>query len=258
LRRLARHRTRDLIAAAVASLLSLGLMALPFDGLVKALLLVPLVLFIPGSALAAAMFPAPALGRGERLVYSISLSVGAAALGGLVWQLAFGLDRFAWAAILVAVTLVSCAVALRRRAGLAPDRLPSSPRPVLPGVPTAIGVLAAVALAAFAIWTAINGVQDQRAESNFTALWIVPSKYAGASGVQVRISNHQSAVHRYRLLVTGAGRTLQEWDGRLGARAQFQLEVGAALIPTGARLVASLYRDGTLYRRVKLQTEVGA
>lgn len=252
------RRNRDLIGAAVAALLSLGLMALPVGGLVKALLLVPLVLFIPGFALTAAMFPAPALGRGERLVYSVALSAAAAALGGLAWQLAFGLDRFAWAGILVAVTLASCAVALRRRAGLAPDRLRSSPRPVLPGVPTAIGMLAAAALAAVAVWTAIGGVQDQRAESNFTALWIVPSKYAGASGVQIRISNHQGAVHSYRLLVTGAGRTIQEWDGRLGARQQFQVEVGAAVIPTGARLVASLYRDGTLYRRVKLQTEVGA
>jgi hypothetical protein len=251
-------RNRDLAAAALAALVSLGLMALSFDGLAKALLLVPLVVFIPGFALAAAMFPAPPLGRGERLAYAFCLSVAAAALGGLAWQLAFGLDRFAWAGILVAVTLVSCAVALRRRAGVAPDRLPSQPRLMPAAAPTAIAVLIAIAIAVFAVWKAVEGVEDQRAESNFTALWIAPNKYAGASGVQIRISNHQSAVHRYRLLVTGAGRTLQEWDGRLGARAQFQVELGAALIPTGARLVASLYRDGTLYRRVKLQTEVGA
>ena len=255
--RLRRYRNIDLIAAAAASLLSLGLLALPFDGLVKLLLLIPLVLFIPGYALCAAMFPT-ALGRSERLVYAISLSVGAAALGGLVWQLAFGLGRYAWAAILIAVTLVSCAVALRRRVSLASERRPSSPRPTLAGVPTAIGVLAAIALAVFAIWTATQGVQDQRAESDFSSLWIVPTKSAGLSGVRVGLSNHQSAVHRYRLLVTGAGQTIREWDGRLGARQQLQLELGAALIPTGARLVASLYRDGRLYRRVKLQTEAGA
>jgi Protein of unknown function (DUF1616) len=255
MRRVARNR--DLIAAAAASLASLGLMALPVDGLVKELLLVPLVLFIPGYALSAAMFPA-ALGRSERLVYSISLSVAAAALGGLVWQLAFGLERFSWAAILTAVTLTSCAVALRRRVSIPPRRIPSSPRLTLPGAATVVGIVAAVALAVFAVGTATEGLQDQRAESNFTALWIVPARAGGTMGAKVRVSNHQGAVHQYRLLVTGAGQTLREWDGRLGARQQLQLNLGAALIPTGARLVASLYRDGTLYRRVKLQTEVGA
>lgn len=250
-------RDRDLIAAAAASLASLGLMALSVDGLVKELLLVPLILFIPGYALAAAMFPA-VLGRGERLVYSISLSVAAAALGGLVWQLAFGLERFSWAAILTTITLASCAVAHRRRASLPPARIPSSPRLTMPGVAAVVGVVAAVVISVIAIGTAIEGLQDQRAESNFTALWIVPTRAGGTTGAKVRVSNHQSAVHLYRLLITGAGQTIQEWEGRLGARQQLQLNLGAALIPTGARVVASLYRDGTLYRRVKLQTEVGA
>ena len=68
--RVSRYPGRDLITLAAASLVSLGLMALPVDGLLKSLLLVPLVLFIPGYALAAAMFPAATLGRGERLVYA--------------------------------------------------------------------------------------------------------------------------------------------------------------------------------------------
>ncbi len=255
--RVTRYPGRDLIALAGASLVSLGLMALPVDGLVKALLLVPLVLFIPGYALAAAMFPAATLGRGERLVYAFSLSVGAAALGGLTWQLAFGLGRFGWAAILTAVTLASCVVAHRRRAALQPGRLSTSPRLTGLGAATVVGLLAAVALAVFAVRTAIDGLQDQRAESNFTALWIVPSEDGAGSRIEVGVANHQSAIHRYRLVVTGAGRTLREWEGRLGARAQLELGVEPARIPAGARLVVSLYRDGALYRRAKLQTEVG-
>ena len=255
--RVSRYPSRDLIAVAAASLVSLGLMALPVDGLLKGLLLVPLVLFIPGYALAAAMFPAAMLGRGERLVYAFSLSIGAAALSGLAWQLAFGLGRFEWAAILTSVTLASCVVAHRRRAALRPDQLPSSPRLTRPGALTAVGVLAAVALAVFAVRTAIEGLQDQRAESNFTALWIVPSEDGGASGIEIGVSNHQSAVHRYRLIVTGAGRTIRDWEGRLGARHELQLDLEQALIPAGARLVVSLYRDGALYRRAKLQTGVG-
>jgi hypothetical protein len=231
-------------------------MALPFDGLIKALLLVPLVLIIPGYALAAAMFPGATLGRGERLVYAISLSVGAAALGGLAWQLAFGLGRFAWAAILTSITLASCVVAHRRRAPLRPDQIPAPSRRTGLDAPTAIGALAAVALAVFAVWTAIDGLQDQRSESNFTALWIVPLE-DGAAGVEIGVSNHQSDVHRYRLIVTGEGQTIREWDGRLGARKQLRLDLEPLLIPTGARLVVSLYRNGALYRRAKLQPGVG-
>ena len=212
--RISRHPSRDLIAAAAAALASLALMALPVDGLLKSLLLVPLVLFIPGYALAAAMFPAATLGRGERLVYALSLSVAAATLGGLAWQLAFGLGRLAWAAILTAVTLAACAVAHRRRAAVRPDRTPSTRWLTGLNAPTAVGVLVAVALAVFAVWTAIEGLQDQRAESKFTALWIVPSKEGGAEGAEVGLSNHQSAVHRYRLTVTGAaGRSGNGRDG---------------------------------------------
>ena len=165
--RVSRYPGRDLIAAAAASLVSLGLMALPVDGLLKGLLLVPLVLFIPGFALAAAMFPAATLSRGERLVYAFSLSVGAAALGGLAWQLAFGLGRFEWAVILTSVTLGSCAVAHRRRAALRPNQLPPSPRLTGPGALTAVGVLAAVVLAVFAVRTAIEGLQDQASRIQF-------------------------------------------------------------------------------------------
>ena len=79
-----RRGSRDLAVVCLGAIASLVLMALPFDGLVKALLLVPMVLVLPGYALSAALFPPSTLTRAERLVYTFALSVGAASLGGLV------------------------------------------------------------------------------------------------------------------------------------------------------------------------------
>ncbi|HEY1286021.1 MAG TPA: DUF1616 domain-containing protein [Solirubrobacterales bacterium] len=257
MRRLAGRAGNDLLLVAVSSVASLALMALPIDGLVIGLVLVPLTLVLPGYAVAAMLFPSRSPAGAERVVYVFAFSVSTAALGGLVWQLAFGLGRFAWAGILTLITLACCAVAARRRATPRPGR--RVPRPQLHGLdaPSALGALAAIGLAIFAIWTAVDGLQDQRADSKFTALWIIPQEEE-AGGVEIGISNHQAAVHRYRLTVEGAGTTIREWEGRLGSRQQLRLDLEPFLIPAGARLVVTLYRDGSLYRRTKLQTEVGA
>lgn len=251
-----RAGSRDLVLVAGGALASLFLMALPIGGVATALALVPLVLFLPGYALAAAMFPATTLARTERAAYSFALSVSASALGGLVWQLAFGLDRLTWALILAAVTLAGCAVARRRRAAQAPRQ--RRPRARLPRLdrPTALAAVIAAALAIAAVRTAIDGLQQQRAESNFSSLWVMPRE-DGSGAIEVGVSNHQSAVHYYRLHVGAARRTLQTWEGRLGSRAQEQLILDPA-IPPEAKIVVSLFRDGRLYRRVELQAGVGA
>lgn len=245
---------RDLALVATASLLTLVFVALrPFDGLLEGLLLMPAVLFVPGYAIAAALFPAATLSRPERLAYSVAFSVGAAALGGLVWQLAFGLGPFAWASILAAITLGACEVARRRRATLPAERRKRLPRRPRLDAPTTLAIVAAAILTVVAVRTAIAGEQDQRSESHFTALWIVPSD-EGSGDIEIGLSNHQGAVHDYRLVVTGAGRVLRDWEGRLGSRRQGRLLLDPASFPPGTRLVATLFRDGARYRRVELQT----
>lgn len=254
-------QSRDLLLVAAASLASLGLMAIPVDGLVKALLLVPAVLVLPGYAISRAIFPFGRLPGEERLVYTFALSVGAAALGGLVWQLAFDLDRFTWAAVLTAITLLSCGIAQRRRAtpkarrerGRFGSRADSLPRLDLP---TGVALLAAVAIAVAAVAVAADGLREERAESHFSALWIAPESPTG--GVKVGVWNHQGAVHEYRLTVEAAGKTIDEWRGHLGAHQNKQLALAPLAFFPEERLVVSLYRDGALYRRAALEGEVGA
>jgi uncharacterized membrane protein len=260
-------RSRDLLITAVASLASLILVAVPFGGLAKGILLLPMVLVLPGYALAAAISPPGTLSRSERAVYAVVLSVSAAALGGLVWQFAFDLGREVWVLLLTSITLAACAIAQRRRARQTPVRerkRPQSPRASrersqLPRLelPTALTALIGVAAAIAAIAIAVDGLQDQRAESTFSALWVVPPK-PGSAAVEVGILNHQGAAHEYRLEVESKGRTIQDWQGRIGARGRKRVLLGPATVPPGTQLTISLYRDGVLYRRTELQAGVEA
>jgi hypothetical protein len=266
MRRARGGQPRDLLLVAAASLSSLALMALPFGGLVKALLLLPAVLLLPGYALTRAMFPIGRLPGDERLVYTFTLSVAAAALGGLVWQLAFDLNRLTWALVLTAITLASCAIAQRRRkmggAIQSQERLGplgSRAESTLPRLdaPTAVAVLAGIAIVITAVAIAADGLRDERAEFHYSALWVVPAS-ASSDDVEIGVWNHQGAVHKYRLTVETGGRTIEEWRGRLGARQNKQLTLAPPAFPAGARLLVSLYRDGALYRRAELAAGGGA
>ncbi len=248
--------THDLRRAVAASLALAILMALPIGGVPKDILLVPFVLLLPGYAVSVAMFPPGAITRGERLLYTLCLSVATAALGGLLWQLLFGLDRFAWAFLVVATVLASAAIAGRRRAPQRPGAAEHGPRQPRVGLPTALAMLLALALAVLAIDTAIDGVHDQRAESHFSALWIVP-RGPGEDSVEIGVWNHQEAVFTYRLSVDRVGIPLWGWEGRLGARARKQVILDSDRIPGGGRVEVSLYRDGVLYRSAELETGVG-
>jgi uncharacterized membrane protein len=254
-------QSRDLLLVAAASLVSLALLAIPIDGLIKALLLIPMVLVLPGYAISRALFPFGRPPGDERLVYTFTLSVGAAALGGLAWQLAFDLNRLTWASLLTAITLIGCAIAQwrrnahkkARRARRQPDKAESRlPRLDLP---TGVALLAAIAIAIFAVSVAVDGLREQRAESRFSSLWIAPEGTAG--GVEIGVWNHQGAVHVYRLTVEASGATIEDWRGRLGAHQNKQLSLAPPAFSAGERLVVSLYRDGALYRRTELEGEAG-
>jgi hypothetical protein len=250
-------RSRDLTRVKAASLASLVLMLLPFGGLPKAIALVPLVLVLPGYAISAAMFMPGSITRGERLAYTLSLSVGAAAIGGLAWQLLFGLSRASWAFVLVAIVLVTARIARSRRAAMSSD--PTERRSPLPrlGLPTALAVLAAVILTIVAVDVAIEGLRDQRAESHFSSLWTLPHGPAEES-VEIGVQNHQGSVYTYRLSVDRAGTPVWLWEGRLGAHKRKQVILGLSEIPGAGPLVVTLYKSGVPYRRTELQPGSGA
>jgi len=245
--------SRRLGGAVAASLALLVLMVLPVDGIVKNIALVPLALVLPGYAVSVAVFGPGAISRGERIVYTLSLSVAVATLGGLLWQLFFGLDRLSWTFLMVATVLVAAWIARRRRLPRPSRTARRSPRV---GLPTALALLASLALAIVAIDTAVDGLQDQRAEAHFSSLWIVPEEAEGGA-VEIGVWNHQGAVHTYLLSAERAGATLWRWEGRLGSQKRKQVVLDPTQIPGSGPLQVSLYRDGLLYRRTELETGVG-
>jgi uncharacterized membrane protein len=250
-------RSRDLTRVIAASLASLVLIVIPFGGLPKELALVPLALILPGYAISAAMFMPGSITRGERLVYTFSLSVGATAIGGLVWQLFFGLSRASWAFVLVAIVLIAAMIARGKRAKMASD--PAERRSRLPrlGLPTALAILATLILTVVAVDVAIEGLRDQRAESHFSSLWVLPHGPSEES-VEIGIQNHQGAVYTYRLSVERVGIPVWLWEGRLGAHKRKQVVLNLRGIPHAAPLVVTLYKSGVPYRRAELQLGSGA
>lgn len=212
-------------------------------------LLVPLILLLPGYAIAALAFPPGTVSPAERGVYAVALGVAVAAVGGLVLQLAIGLDRASWAALLLVVTAVCAAqgVRLGRYSRPRPPRLPWP-------LPFVVAAFAAAALVTvLAIVSARDGVLEARAESRFTDFWMAPARPAGAGPAKtfaVGVRSHQGRASRYVVRVSA--------DGRLLARREVMLSPGEQrvwgfMVPTGAsRIVASLRRDGGANRNLDL------
>jgi len=216
-------------------------------------LLFPLVLFLPGYAIAALAFPPRTIGPAERGIYAVALSVAVAAVGGLILQLAIGLDRLSWAVLLGLVTAVCGGWAVRL------GRLPRPRSPRLPwALPFAVGAFAAAGLVAgMAIVSARDGQLESRARVHFTDFWIAPPRPAAAAPragtFLVGLRSHESGVSRYALRLSRGGLLLAEREAVLRPGGQrvwdFSTPAGPGL------LVASLRQDGGLPRRLHLPLE---
>lgn len=214
-------------------------------------LLVLLVLFLPGWAIAALAFPPGTVSPAERGVYAIALSISVAAAGGLVLQLAIGLDAVAWALLLVAVA----ALCGGRAAQLGRLRWPSPPR--LPqALPFVVAAFAAAGVvAALAIVSAQDGVAESRARAHFTDFWIAPEKPTAAApgrdeAVVVGLRNREGERSRYSVRVSHGGQTVAT---RRATLPPGQRRLWSFAVPAGpVRAVAVLRRDGGPPRRLYL------
>jgi uncharacterized membrane protein len=247
---------RDLAAVVALALVGLLVSLLPVAGWVKAVALLPLVLILPGYALAAALFPPGVIGRDDRLVFTVAFSVGASALGGLLLQVALRLDRPVWAALLFSLTVLACAVALMRRDGTPGDHQVSS-RPPRVGALSVAAILAAAAIAGWGIAIATRGVHRQLDNSQFSLLWVVPQRGGAGTGgeapVSVGISNQEGRDASYLLRVRRDGVTLRDWRIHLVADQQWQRGLAASTISGSGPLLVQLYRGGELYRHAQLR-----
>jgi uncharacterized membrane protein len=170
------ERQLDLLAVvALAGLdLAFSLPAAFFgDGVLRPVVGLPMVVAVPGYAIAAAVWPRTGLRPAERFTLSLGISLALAAVGGLVlYWTAAGLRPVPWALLLGVPTLVAAATAWVRRARLAPPaEAPRAARRPL-AVPVAVMLGAAAVLTMGAVGIAVAGASQQR--EAFSELWMVP------------------------------------------------------------------------------------
>jgi uncharacterized membrane protein len=256
------HRN-DLLAVVGLALLDYAfsvLPAFPGDGVLRPLVGLPMVLCVPGYAIAAAVWPRGDLRQAERLTLSLGISLALAAVGGVVlyWTSA-GLRPTPWAVVLGVPTLVAAATAWVRRSTAQPtsDVLANTHRATrslaLPGV-ALLGAAAALILGAVGI--AVGGASQQR--ETFSELWLLPSNDPTSSQVTVGLRSMEGQPTHFRLQVRDGDRVAldaQDIELSNGQTWQTSLDV-AGDEPASASLEAIAYRadaPDTPYRRVELR-----
>ena len=251
MKRLARHPAGDLLAVLILALAALLALVLPIPDPVRAVVVAPLALLLPGYALTAAIFPPAAIDRGLRVILTVVCTMSVISLGGLVLQTVVSLDTAVYAGLLLVSTAGFVAVALRRRAtGPAVPALRSRLPRV--GIGPVAGFAIALVLAGAAIAVATSGQHRQLEHERFTALWILPRGTGNDFSATVGLQNEEGSTRAYELRVAQNGRPIRRWRVRLGAGQEWEGSLAASAIVGEAPVIASLYREGLVYRRVAL------
>jgi uncharacterized membrane protein len=242
---------RDLaVVAGIAAVAAVAVL-LPAPHWLRTIVVLPLALACPGYAIACAIFPPTFISGEERGIFSISFSIAGIALGGLLLQLVFPLERGVSLALLLALTWGGCLVAARRRRMF---ELTDATTPRLAiGLPVLAAALLAIGIGIAALVVATNGAERQLASSRFTSLWMVPSKGERAGDIAIGVVNHEGRTVGYHLRVGSVARVERRWSFDLESGESWEQTVSSPAGGAEGGLFASLYRGSTLYRRVAIK-----
>lgn len=238
-----------LVAALALACAALALL-IPVEG-ISLVFAIPLVLVLPGYAIAAVAFARRDLPWPQFLLLSIALSLATLILGSLLLNYLGGVRPLSWALLLVIVVIACCRGAAIRR-GTA-GRAPAWPRPRPRRLQLAM-LLAAVAAATGAIVLSATPVPVDDA-LGYTQLWVLPEAGSEGREAQVGVRSQQQGPANYDLRI------------RIGedevVKRSFELAPGESRIvklraPPGASgtlpVIATLLlhnRPTSVYRRVK-------
>jgi hypothetical protein len=240
-----RRRRRVLIVAGTATLCLLAAV-LPVPWFVRAPLSLPLVFVLPGYALAMAL-SLESEDRAERVAAAIALSIAVVILSSLGLELVLDLNRYAWAAVLFGITIAACGFALARHGTGA---LPGVGLPRVRPASALLLVLAA-AIAAFAVVRARDSAQDQVAASQFTAMWALPPG-PGGEALRIGVSKKGGRAARYTVRLARDERIAGSWQLQLDPDQSWTVAVPARFVPGSGPVVASLRRGGSPIRNLKI------
>jgi uncharacterized membrane protein len=244
---------RDLALTSALALAALVVALLPVATWLSAALLVPLVLVLPGYALAANLFAPHTVGRVERAIYAVTLSIAIVAVGSLLIQLLFGLSRDLWVVFLVAVTLGAALRANREH----PVEPLSWPQGVSPALPVAIiAFVAAALIAALAVASAGDGLREAQAKIRFTDFWLVPAGSGSlgptAERLEVGLRSHEGRPTRFSLQLSREGRVFYSRSLSLRGGETWKRSFAVTKAPRRVPVIATLDRKGERYRQLSL------
>jgi uncharacterized membrane protein len=212
-----KQQSIDILIVIAMTLVGVITVVVTPDGASIRLLTLPLVLVLPGYALTIAIFPMQLPGLTERCVFSLGLSLIVVILGGLAlnWT-PFGLHTASWLFLLSSIILAACAVAYMRRRGqsiIAPRWLEIKTVHITFLQGLLLG-LAVIVIGSAITVSYIGALQQTR--PGFTQLWIMSAsktnpKTNPENAVRIGISNKESTVINYRLVVTMNGKPVRTW-----------------------------------------------
>jgi len=243
------HRDLRLLVA-ITLICAVGALLTPL-GAARVIFAAPLALIVPGYAIAAAAFGSRLPPWPERLPLTLGVSLAFLALASLVLNYTpGGIHGLPWALLLVAVVLLCCRTAARRR-GRTRSKPPALPRPKLRPA-TAILSACALAMVAAALILAQATFHSDHV-SGYTQLWIAPSRPTDAS-TRIGVTSEQQRTRAYRLVVEAEGQSKPlAYSFELQPGETHLVRIGPDRIGSPVAVDAKLYLRGrptTVYRRV--------
>jgi hypothetical protein len=217
-----------------------------------------LVVFCPGYALVAALFPGHTLGWPERTVLGLGLSLAVAMIGAVVFNWSpWGLQAGVWAGLAGAVTFAAGLVAAARRRS--EPRTPAFVRVWrAPGMTQwALLGLAGLVTAGAVIWVRVPRTATD--VLGYTQLWMVADEQ-NADRIRLGFNSGELSTTGYRLTVAVDGRlVLVESENGLSPGRKWEREFELPVSQSVSVVEAVLYRlddPSFVYRRVTLARSV--
>ena len=159
----------------------------------------PLALYLPGYAVAAALFAPRRLNAVPSLVLSAGFSLVLLVIGGVVLNyLPGGIRRGAWEVLLAIVVTVACSIAWLRRL----EEPGTSWRPAmrLPSIAVIALMVPGLVAAVAAISLAFIPLHAKNVRG-YTELWWQPAQIQDQSGIRVGVRSNEQKRTSYRLTV---------------------------------------------------------
>jgi Protein of unknown function (DUF1616) len=159
----------------------------------------PLALYLPGYAVAAALFAPRRLNAVPSLVLSAGFSLVLLVIGGVVLNyLPGGIRRGAWEVLLAIVVTVACSIAWLRRL----EEPGTSWRPAmrLPSIAVIALMVPGLVAAVAAIFLAFIPLHAKNV-GGYTELWWQPAQIQHQTGVRVGITSDEKERTAYRLTI---------------------------------------------------------